>query len=36
VKASRNVPPSAPDPAIDDINATLAVTPRYLSVPAPT
>lgn len=36
VKACRNDPAVAPDPAIDDINATLALTPRYLSVPAPT
>lgn len=35
VKACRNVPPAGPDAAIDDISATLAVTPRYLSVPAP-
>jgi hypothetical protein len=35
VKGSRNVPPLMPDPAIDDISATLAVTPRFLSVPAP-
>jgi hypothetical protein len=34
VKASRN-PPTLSDPNIDDISATLAVTPRYLSVPAP-
>jgi hypothetical protein len=36
VKECRNDPLIGPDSAIDDINATLAVTPRYLSVPAPT
>lgn len=35
VKACRNDPAIAADSGIDDINATLAVTPRYLSVPAP-
>jgi hypothetical protein len=35
VKACRNDPASGPDSGIDDISATLAVTPRYLSVPAP-
>jgi hypothetical protein len=35
VKASRSDPALGADSAIDDINATLAVTPRYLSVPAP-
>lgn len=35
VKASRNAPTTGIDSAIDDINATLAVSPRYLSVPAP-
>lgn len=36
VKASRNDPAIASDPAIDDIQATLTYTPRYLSVPVPT
>lgn len=35
VKASRNDPATGYDTSIDDISATLAYTPRYLSVPAP-
>jgi hypothetical protein len=34
VKACRNDPATSADSAIDDINATLALTPRYLPAPA--
>lgn len=35
VKASQSVPLAGNDGSIDDINATLAYVPRYLSVPTP-
>lgn len=35
VKASRNDPRTGADSGIDDLTATLTVTPRVLSVPEP-